>query len=79
MNEFVLCISNKGNAASLIVGKVYRLMPDEEAARHEMVRVLDEDTSEPEGYLYPNRMFVRIDLPENAERALLEASRWPSP
>jgi len=29
-----------------------------------MLRVLDEDTSEPEGYLYSAGMFAELDLPE---------------
>ncbi len=73
MNKFVLCVNNAGNPASLIVGKVYRRLPDSEAEAHDMLRVVDEDTSEPDGYLYPAAMFVPIELPEVAERALLAA------
>ena len=36
-----------------------------------MLRVIDEDKSEPDGYLYPASMFAPIDLPEVAERALM--------
>lgn len=71
MNKFVLCINNAENPASLIVGKVYRRLPDPEAEAHNMIRVIDEDTSEPDGYLYPAEMFVPIELPEIAERILL--------
>lgn len=71
MNKFVLCINNSDNPASLIVGKVYRRLPDPEAEAHNMIRVIDEDTSEPDGYLYPAEMFVSIELPEIAERILL--------
>lgn len=73
MNEFVICISNEGNAASLIVGKVYRRLPDADAAAHNMLRVVDEDKSEPDGYLYPASMFAPIELPEAARRVLLAA------
>ena len=38
-----------------------------------MVRVLDEDKSEHDGYLYPASMFVPVELPEMAERALIAA------
>jgi hypothetical protein len=34
-----------------------------------MVRVLDEDKSEPGGYLYPVSIFASIESPEGAERA----------
>jgi len=71
MTEFVLCINNESNPASLIVGKVYRRLPDPEAELHNMVRIIDEDLSEPEGYLYPASMFVPVWLPEEAKRALM--------
>jgi hypothetical protein len=70
MNKFVLCINNASNPASLVVGKVYRRLPDPEAESHNMYRIVDEDKSEPDGYLYPASMFVPIELPEIAERAL---------
>ena len=70
MSEFVICIDNDGNSASLIVGKVYRTLPDAEARDHELLRVIDEDRSEPDGYLYSASMFVPIELPDVAKRAL---------
>ena len=70
MSEFVLCIGNDGNSASLIVGKVYRTLPDAEARDYELLRVIDEDRSEPDGYLYAASMFVPIELPDAAKRAL---------
>ncbi len=72
MKNFVICINNRNNPASLILGKVYRTLPDSEASTHDMVRVLDEDKSEPDGYLYPSAMFAPIKLPEVAERALID-------
>ena len=73
MSDFVICIDNGGNPASLILGKVYRKLPDVEAETHAMVRVLDEDVSEPDGYLYPAANFAPIELPESAQRALMTA------
>ena len=70
MSDFVICISNGSNPASLILGKVYRRLPDPEAERHEMLRVIDEDQSEPDGYLYPASIFAPVELPELARRAL---------
>ena len=69
MNVFVICINNDSNPASLILGKVYRARPD--AEEHDMLRVIDEDNSEPDGYLYPSSMFAPIELPKAAERALM--------
>lgn len=73
MSDFVICINNDRNPASLILGKVYRRLPDPEAEAHNMLRVIDEDKSEPDGYLYPASMFVPIELPEVAEQALMAA------
>ncbi len=73
MSAFVICINNESNPASLILGKVYRTLPDAEAEAHNMLRVTDEDKSEPGGYLYPASMFTPIELPEVAERALMAA------
>ena len=53
MSDYVICINNDGNPASLIVGKVYRTLSDPAVEVHHMLRVIDEDQSEPDGYLYP--------------------------
>ena len=73
MSHFVICINNHSHAASLILGKVCRTLPDAAAEAHNMLRVIDEDKSEPDGYLYPAAMFAYIELPEVAERALMAA------
>lgn len=73
MSCFASCINSKGNAASLILGKVYRMLPDESAEMHDMIRVIDEDKSEPDGYFYPASVFVPIELPKAAERVLTAA------
>jgi hypothetical protein len=73
MSDFVICINNESNPASLILGKVYRALSDTEAEAHGMLRVLDEDKSEPDGYLYPAAMFAPIELPEVARQALMAA------
>ena len=64
MSEYVICINNESNPASLIVGKVYRTLPDAEAQAHDLLRVIDEDTSEPDGYLYSTSMFALIESRE---------------
>ena len=73
MNDFVLCINNESNPASLILGKVYQKLPDAEAKTHHMIRVIDEDRSEPDGYLYPASSFAPIEVSESAQRALMTA------
>ena len=64
--RFVICISNKDYPASLEVRKIYRAVPDPHAAKHQMIRVIDESN---EDYLYPLSYFVPIELPKAAEEA----------
>ena len=68
-SEFVVCINNEGYPASL--EKIYRTLPDEKAKKHTMLRVVDESG---EDYLYPERFFVPIKLPQAAEEAFLHAA-----
>lgn len=71
MNTFVICINNESNPASLVVGKVYQKLVDEQAESHNKVRILDEDRSELDGYLYHASMFVPIELPETARQVII--------
>ena len=47
--RFAVCIKNKGYEAALERGKVYRMIPDSEAAKHGYVRIVDE-SGEDYGY-----------------------------
>ena len=49
--RFAVCIKNKGYEASLEVGKLYRVIPDQEAERHGYLRIVDESGEDyaPEG------------------------------
>jgi hypothetical protein len=47
--------------------KIYEVLPDFEAAKHDQIRVIDESG---EDYLYPERFFAEIDLPQPLRRAL---------
>lgn len=64
VTQFIICINNESNLASLILGKAYRTLPDKEAEQQGLLRVVDEDSTEPDGYLYPAAMFVPIEVPE---------------
>ena len=57
--SLAICISNKGYKASLELGKLYKLMPDKEAEKAGMIRVVDESG---EDYLYPSEWFMRLSL-----------------
>ena len=74
MSEFVICIDNRGNQASLIVGKAYRIVEDGHAQDNGLIRVVDEDASEPDGYLYEASMFAPVELPDVAKKALSAAA-----
>ncbi len=69
--HFAVCINNDGYPASLELHKIYRVLPDEDAAADGDVRVIDESG---EDYLYPASYFVPIDVPQAVERSLLKAS-----
>ena len=65
--RFVLCVRNRGYAASLDVRKIYRRLVDAKASRLGLMRVVDESG---EDYLYPDDFFVPLRLPPAALRAL---------
>lgn len=69
--QFAICIQNEGYPASLELWKVYRILPDETASKHQLIRVIDESG---EDYLYSESWFVPIKLPQAAEKAMLTAS-----
>jgi hypothetical protein len=69
-SEFAVCVNNEGYPASLELRKIYRVVPDEKAAKHKMIRVVDESGDD---YLYPERFFVAITLPAAAEEVFLHA------
>jgi hypothetical protein len=66
----VVCLRNDGYPASLEPRKIYRALPDDQAARLRHVRVIDESG---EDYLYPEAYFATIRLPGTIERALAKA------
>ena len=70
--QFGLCLNNEGYLASLEVGKVYRVIQDDEAASHGYIRVIDESG---EDYAYTASRFHLIQLPVPVEKTLLSASR----
>jgi hypothetical protein len=67
--RFAVCIKNKGYEASLETGKLYRLVPDQEAEAHGHLQIIDESG---EGYGHAASRFFSIDLPKSLEKALLK-------
>jgi hypothetical protein len=68
---FVLCVRNEGYPASLEPRKLYATVRDASAARHSLMRVIDESG---EDYLYPADYFIALRLPANVKMALSKAS-----
>ena len=60
---FVVCVQAAGYAASLELRKVYRTVPDPEAARRGLLRVVDESG---EDYLFPKECFETVELSASA-------------
>jgi len=65
--HFAVCINNEGYRASLEVGKLYRVVPDEAAASHGYIRVVDESG---EDYGYAADRFFPLEVPQALADAL---------
>jgi hypothetical protein len=72
---FALCIDNADYEASLIRGKVYRILPDPRAAKDDFVRIIDESG---EDYLFHKSHFVFVDFPQAVRKKLLALESAPS-
>jgi hypothetical protein len=70
--RFALCLENAGNEASLILGKVYRILPDARAAKDDLVRIIDESG---EDYLFDRRHFAFVDFPQAVRNKILALQR----
>ena len=55
---YAVCVNNDNYPASLEVGKIYRTLADDHAAKHNLVRVIDESF---EDYLYPDTYFTPFE------------------
>ena len=68
--QFAVCLKNDGYQVSLERRKIYQVLPDPDAKKHNQVRVIDESG---EDYLYPQSFFAPIELPQAIRRAVLAA------
>ena len=64
---FALCVDNTDYKASLIPGKVYRVLTDPRAAKDDLVRIVDESG---EDYLYHKSHFVFVDFPPAVKKKI---------
>jgi hypothetical protein len=65
-NKFVVCIDNDSYPASLELHKIYRVLPDADAAADGDLRIIDESG---EDYLFPSSYFVPIQVPQIVEKS----------
>ena len=67
--QFAVCLNNESYPASLEIGKLYRVIPDEQAVVHGYLRIIDESG---EDYGYTADRFFLLEVPQKLEQALLE-------
>jgi hypothetical protein len=69
--RYVMCINNKAYPHDLTLHKVYKVIPDARGQKFGDVRIVDESG---EDYLFPEKYFVTITVPAEAEQSFeLEA------
>ncbi len=68
--HFAICVDNADYEASLILRKIYEIVPDEAAAGDDLLRVLDESG---EDYLYHKSHFIVVEFPIEVAHALIAA------
>ena len=66
---FAICIDNADYKASLVLRKIYEIIPDESAAHDDLVRIVDESG---EDYLYHKAHFIVVEFPIEVAHALLD-------
>ena len=70
--HLVICIANDGYPMDLEPRKVYVALPDEDAEKHGMIRVIDKSG---EDYLFPKKLFRSADeLKPSVKKAVLAAT-----
>ncbi len=70
MNEtkhFAVCVRNDGYDGTLELRKLYEIINDPPAEKHNQIRVIDESG---EDYLYPKSWFVPVQLTPAVEEQL---------
>ena len=68
--QFAICI-NTDDPDLLTPRMIYEVLPDENAAKSNYVRVID---NEGEDYLYPTEYFISVNFPHAIEKTLLQIS-----
>jgi hypothetical protein len=63
----MICVDNRSYESSLETRKLYEVLPDRMAEKHNQVRVIDESG---EDYLYPEKFFAPVRLPHITKEKL---------
>jgi hypothetical protein len=61
--NYVMCIANGGNEISLTLRRVYKVIPDENAEKRKMIKILDDTHGE---YWFSASCFVPVTLSEES-------------
>jgi hypothetical protein len=69
--QLVVCVNNEGYPASLERRKIYGALPEADAEKHGLIRIVDESG---EDYLYPKGLFRSIALPHAVRKSVLAAA-----
>jgi len=70
--HFAVCINNEGYEASLELGKLYQVIPADEADANDLIRVIDESG---EDYAFAASRFRAVEIPSVVQKALLATGR----
>ena len=70
LNQFAVCLDNEGYKASLEIGKIYRVVVDNEASANGLIRVIDESG---EDYAFSANRFYPIKVPGPVAKVSLAA------
>lgn len=65
--QFVVCVNNSESEASLEFGKIYRVIPDADAEKEGLLRIIDESG---EDYGFAASRFYPVQLPVQLEHIL---------
>ena len=65
--HFMICIDNRGYESSLEKRKLYEVLNDKIAEKHNQIRIIDESG---EDYLYPAIFFAPVRLPNITKEKL---------
>ncbi len=74
--HFAICVDNTDYEASLILRKIYEIIPDEPGDKDDLIRIVDESG---EDYLYHKSGFLLVEFPQEVEYALLASQGSNAP